>query len=55
MKTPVFHSPSLRLHLGNWGDVGDGGRLRLVECVCMVRQTPLLHVCELALPTVLGS
>lgn len=27
-KISVFHSPCLRSHLGNWGDVGECGRLR---------------------------
>ena len=42
MKVSVCHSPSVRIHLGNWGDVGDGGRLRClrgkvdttISCMC---------------------
>ena len=46
-KISAFHSPSVRIHLENWGDVGDGGRLRclhgkvdttinLCMCACIV-------------------
>ena len=31
MKIPAFHSPSLRIHPGELGDVGDCGRLRGME------------------------